>query len=74
MTATTLITTLDGRTFEVKGRQQDIAATMKARTLSDDDGMRTLVLADGEEVTMARQFVALIAGAQQIKRNAIGFR
>lgn len=69
---TTLIT-VAGQMREVRGTYDDVKATLAARRLSADDGLRTFVKTDGEEITVAAGAVAMIEPLYETERRKVGF-
>jgi len=74
MEATTTVTLATGRAVDVKGGYEDITAFLTARKLVDDDGRRTLTLADGRKMTVATAAILAVEEAEEKTETKIGFR
>jgi hypothetical protein len=73
MDATTLYLA-NGLIRTVKGRAEDIGATLKRRTLTEDDGIRQFVTTDGDTITINIGAVAMTEAARgAVTRATFGF-
>jgi hypothetical protein len=72
MEATTLFLA-NGLTRIVKGRAEDIGATLKRRTMGDDDRIRQFIDLDGETITVNADAVAMTEAATTTTTRTFGF-
>lgn len=74
MDAVTTVTLATGRQVDVQGEYADITTYLTARKLVEDDGRRTLTLADGRKMTVATAGILAVEEAIEETETKIGFR
>lgn len=62
----------NGMVRTVKGRAEDIGNVLKARTMSNDDGIRQFTTVDGGVLTVNRTAV-LVSETAAVKKATFGF-
>lgn len=72
MDATTIYLA-NGLVRTVRGRAEDIGATLRRRTMGQDDRIRTFVGLDGDTITVNADAVAMTEAATIRKRGTFGF-
>ncbi len=71
---TTTVTLATGRAVDVKGTYEDVTALLATRRLTEDDGRRTLTLADGRKMTVATAGILAVEETEEKVETRIGFR
>jgi hypothetical protein len=72
MTATTLVTLGTGRVLEVKGDYAAVSTALAPRQMSEN-GTRELTLAQGGQITIAREAVLTVEAAETAAKVPMGF-